>query len=483
MVRRTRISMLLLGWVLLTIPAMALGADSARKTGARTPPAPIRTWTDASGTHKVRATLVDVQEGNVRLKKTDGTIVTVPLEKLSEADQKWATEHAPPPPAAQSEADWPGWLGPNRDGKSPDKGLLKEWPDGGPKLLWKADSIGKGYSTPVVAGGAVYITGDADGKLIILAFDTSGKPKWRVDHGPSWTKNWPGARSSPTIDGGRLYLLSGTGAIGCYDAQTGKRQWSREAREFGGQPGGWGYAESVLIYENLAIFKPGGKNCIVALDKLSGRDVWASRGFAAGPEYGSCLAVTQDRQTQIVTGTHEGLVSVSARNGAMLWSNGFAANNTANCPTPAYSDGYVFWANGYKAGGLCMKLGPAGKATEAWTTRDMICHHGGYVIDNGYIYGNNGNGWTCLELKTGKKQWENPGVGKGSLCWADDMLYLFSEDRGQAALATCSPQGMQIKGRVKVDGEEKSWAHPVVIGGRLYLRYDTNLYCFDVKAK
>ena len=115
--------------------------------------------------------------------------------------------------------------------------------------------------------------------------------------------------------------------------------------------------------------------------------------------------------------------------------------------------------------------------------QDMNCHHGGYVIDNGYIYGNNGNRWACLDLKTGKKQWEEKGVGKGSLCWADGMLYLFGEDGGQAALATCSPEGLKIQGKVKVEGEGPSWAHPVVIGGRLYLRYDTNLYCFDVKAK
>ena len=186
----------------------------------------------------------------------------------------------------------------------------------------------------------------------------------------------------------------------------------------------------------------------------------------------------------IVTGTKQGIVAVDADNGKLLWLNDWSAGNTANCPTPAYADGYVFWANGYGKGGICLKLRKEGDkvvADKAWTTRDMVCHHGGYVIQDGYIYGNNGNGWACLELKTGKKKWSEKAVGKGSLCFADGMLYLFSEDGGKAALATCSPEGLQIKGNVKVAGNGPSWAHPVVVGGRLYLRYDTHLYCFDVK--
>jgi outer membrane protein assembly factor BamB len=188
----------------------------------------------------------------------------------------------------------------------------------------------------------------------------------------------------------------------------------------------------------------------------------------------------------IAAGTDAGLVCVDARSGALVFQNSFSAKNTANCPTPAYADGYVFWANGYNKGGICMQLSAAGNkvaAQQAWTTSDMVCHHGGYIIDNGYIYGDNGGGVTCLELKAGKTMWKNRGVGKGSVLWADDMLYLFGEGGGKAGLATCSPEGMQMKGTFSVAGSGPSWAHPVVIGGRLYLRYDANLYCYDVKAK
>ena len=155
------------------------------------------------------------------------------------------------------------------------------------------------------------------------------------------------------------------------------------------------------VDDSLVIFKAGGWSCIVALDKASGRPIWISQGIMAGPECSSCLAFDYQGKPMIATGTHEGIVCVSPRNGALLWGNKFAAGNVANCPTPAYSNGYVFWANGYKKGGICLRLGPSGKAAEAWTTKDMDCHHGGYVIDNGLVYGSNANRWVCLDLKTG----------------------------------------------------------------------------------
>jgi len=387
---------------------------------------------------------------------------------------------------AAAEGEWPCWLGPNHDGKSPDKGLLKEWPPEGPKLLWKVTDIGQGFSTVSVSGGMVYTSGDVGDKLMVFAFDMDGKPKWNFAHDAAYTKNHPGSRGTPTIDGGNLYIESGNGVVGCYDAKTGAKKWVRQMSEFGGRPGGWGYAESVLILGNLAIITPGGAKCIVALNKLTGQPVWTSSGVSAGAQYGGCLPFAVQDVPLLAAGTAGGLVCVDARNGALVFLNEFCAKNVANCPTPAYADGHLFWANGYDKGGICMRLDIAGgkvAGQQAWTTKDMVCHHGGYIIDNGYIYGNHAGGWSCLDLKTGEKKWTDRGVGKGSLCWADGMLYLFGEGGGRAGLATCSPGGMQMKGQFSVQGTGTSWAHPVVIGGRLYLRYDTNLYCFDVKAK
>jgi hypothetical protein len=384
--------------------------------------------------------------------------------------------------AVAADSDWPGWQGPNRDGKSPDKNLLKQWPAEGPKLLWKIDKVGPGYASPVVSGGMVYTSGDSKKKLVISAIDLEGKLQWQTAAAPAGP---PGSRSTPTVDGDRIYLLSGSGLIGCYDAHNGEKKWSRTTKEFGGSPGGWSYAESVLIYKNMAIVKPGGENCIVALDKSDGAVIWRSSGFEAGPEYSSSIAVTFQGRPMIVTGTRRGIVAVDAENGKLLWSNDFSANNTANCPTPAYEDGYVFWSNGYGRGSICLKLNKQGENVTAdvvWTSKDMVCQHGGYVIQDGYVYGNHAGGWSCLELKNGRKMWDAKGVGKGSICFADGMLYLFAEKDGLAALATCSPEGLQLKGSVTVKGSGPSWAHPVVVGGRLYLRYDTNLYCFDVRG-
>jgi outer membrane protein assembly factor BamB len=469
----------------LIVSLIALIVVFGGVAGAPAAEAQLRDWTDATGKYGVRAAFVELKDGRVWLKKTDGTTVGVPLAKLSAADQAWvAQQTAPPAPAAAAApAEWPTFRGANRDGRSPDTGLLKEWSEDGPKLLWKATDIGKGWSGVAVAGGTVYITGDLDNKLMLFAFDLDGQLKWKVDNGDKCDRGGhPGSRATPTIDGPSLYLLSGNGLLGCFDARTGKPRWSKEAKEFGGDCGQWGYAESVLISGAWAIFKPGGEKCIVALNKQTGEPAWTSQGYSAGPEYSSCIAVSHHGIPMIITGTNQGFLGVRAGSGEVLWKNGFAAGNVANCPTPAYSDGHVFWANGYGKGGVCVKLDNNGGATEAYTTRDMESHHGGYIIDNGYVYGNHGSGWACLDLKTGEKKWSERGVGKGSLCWADGMLYLFSEQNGRAALATCSPDGLEIKGKVKVDGEGPSWAHPVVIGGRLYLRYDTTLYCFDVKA-
>jgi outer membrane protein assembly factor BamB len=448
------------------VPAKAAGAvagDTPSKTTVR-PKGPSVAKTGPAKTS--RSDRTDVAANNPSSRKT-------PKARSSAAKR----------PITGAAGEWPYWLGPNRDGKSLDTGLLKQWPDDGPALLWQADGIGVGFASVAVAGGKIYITGDKDGKLLLTTFDMDGQQLWQVPCGKS--RGGPdGSRSSPVIDHGNIYILDGNGLLGCYDQATGKKKWAKESREWHGGPGGWGYAESPLVLGKLVIFKPGGKTCIVALDKTTGETVWESSGFEAGPEYGSCIPVTFEGQEMIVTGTGRGIFAVDAQSGKLLWSNDFSAGNTANCPTPAYADGYVFWANGYGQGGICLKLKKEDDkivADVAWKTHDMVCHHGGYVIHEGYIYGNHEGGWTCLELASGQKKWHERAVGKGSLCFADNMLFLFSENSGQAGLATCSPDGLQLKGKVKVKGDGPSWAHPVVVGGRLYLRYDTHLYCFDVK--
>jgi len=492
-----------------------------------------RTWTDATGEFHVEAALVGFAEGNAQLKKRDGSMISVPAAKLSKPDRSYlqrelARRRRPPQPRVESPADdappgdkppgaaekprsaekpeaaekprsrapapkaaeppggdWPGWRGPKRDGKSPDTGLLESWPPEGPPLLWHGTGIGKGFSSVAVVGGRVYTTGVIGERLVISVFDSEGKRIGQAPHDLAWTKNYPGGRSTPMIDEGNLYLISAHGLVGCYSADSLQKKWSVHMRDFGGSPPEWGYAESVLILGPLAIITPGGSKCIVALNKTNGRPVWVSGGLEAAAQYGSCFAFEFEGVPIVVAGTHGGLAGVDARNGQALFFNPFAAGNTASCPTPIAEAGHVFWAAGYGKGGICMKLvNNRGRLTaeQAWTTGDMVCHHGGYIIHEGHIYGNNDNGWACIELASGATRWKEQAVGKGSLCFADGMLYLFGERGGKAALATCSPEGLEVRGQFSVAGDGPSWAHPVVVGGRLYLRYDDNLYCYSVRA-
>ena len=383
-------------------------------------------------------------------------------------------------------ADWPGFLGPNRDGHSPDKGLLKQWASGGPPLLWKVNNIGPGWSSMAIADGCVYTTGNSGGTQMLICLDLKGKEKWRVKQGPEAPhRKYAGARSTPTIDGERIYLTGGGGLITCHSTAEGKVLWKRDMKsEMGGRVGGWKYSESVLILGKLAIVTPGGSNAIVALDKTSGKDVWKSdASITAG--YSSCITITEGASTIIVNGSQSGLLAVDAKTGKLIYRNKFAAPNTANVPTPAYSDGHLFWAVGYGKGGICFKVACAsGKWSfkEAWRNRDFNCHPGNYVVADGMVFGKGRGGLTCADLKTGKTKWQER-IGAGQVCWGDGMLYVVSDSGGRISLVDPAAKEARTKGTFSVAGSGKSWSHPVVIDGRLFIRYDTNLYCYNVKGK
>jgi len=364
---------------------------------------------------------------------------------------------------------WPGWRGPNRDGKSGDTGLLKSWPADGPKQIWSLTDIGTGYSSVSTGGGLIYISGHKSGQLHLTAIDSDGEVNWSKGVTRATGKGPKGARGTPTYDDGNLYVESGEGVVGCYDAKTGRQKWTQEFGNFGGRTPGWAFSESVLIVDRMAIATPGGKNFMVAFNKKTGAVVWRSGQYGSA-HYCSPIHVVYRNVPMIINGGRNGLIGVNAKTGKILWTHQFATGNTANCPSPVFSNGYVFWSVGYGKGAVCVKLSVSGtrvSASKAWENRDMVCHHGGFVVLDGYVYGNHSGGWTCLELKTGRKQWYERGVGKGSLCYADGMLYLFGEKGGKAGLAAVSPKGFELTGTVSVDGKGPSWAHPVVTGGRL----------------
>lgn len=384
-------------------------------------------------------------------------------------------------------ADWPTFLGPNRDGCSPDTGLLKRWPTQGPAQLWKNDKIGEGWSSVAVVGGFVYTTGNEGGsQMLICLDDKTGQEKWRAVQGPAASHNkYPGARATPTVDGDRIYLTGGNGLFTCQSAKDGRILWKKDMRgDLVGKFGGWLYAESVTILGKLAIVTPGGPHPVVAFDKMTGSKVWDSdKPATAG--YGSLLPITLNNSTVLVNGTQSGLLVIDAKTGQELYRNPFAENNVANAPTPAFSDGLLFWAVGYRKGGICLKVANAGgKWTfeEAWKTEDFASHPGNYVVAKGRVFGKGKGGLVCADLKTGKTLWTERG-GAGQVTFADGLLFSFADQGGRLTLIDPEDPGARVKGSLQVAGAGNSWSHPVVVNGRLYLRYDTNLYCFDVKAK
>ena len=383
-----------------------------------------------------------------------------------------------------SAADWPTWRNTDRSGKSAETGLLKAWPENGPTKLWENNDLGSGFSTVIMVNDRLYTTGHKDNRLYLHAISADGETLWSQDIGVPFTASHPGSRSTPAFDNGRLYLVSGVGVVGCYSAEDGETLWTRTFQEFGASLPRWGFAESPLVLGDLVIVTPGGDACMVALNKETGETVWQSEKFADA-HYASPIFITFNDVPMIVNGTRGGLIAVHAETGAILWTHAFATSSNANCATPAYSDGHIFWAVGYRQGAVCVRLvadGDAVKVEEAYKSPDMVCHHGGFIIHEGHVYGNHNNGYTCMDLKTGEVKWFENAVGKGSLCFADGMLYLFGERGGRAGLGPASPDGFALTGDFNVQGQGTSWAYPVVANGRLLLRYDTNLYCFDVKA-
>ncbi|HEV3341202.1 MAG TPA: PQQ-binding-like beta-propeller repeat protein [Pirellulales bacterium] len=393
--------------------------------------------------------------------------------------------------AAESTGDWPAWRGPRRDGRSDETGLMSSWPEGGPKLLWKAEGLGEGYSTPSVAGNLIYLMGNKDGQEWVLAVDRTkeGQGVWAfstgpIDHGGG---GYPGPRSTPTVDGNRVFALGLAGELVALDAKTGKVHWRHNlVKDFGGKVGGWGYAESVLIDDKWLLCTPGGDEAtIVALLKTNGKPVWQD-ALGDTASYSSILPIQIEGVKQYVQFTAQGVVGVNAKNGDLFWRYDRPANGTANCSTPLFSGDGVFAASGYGTGGGLAQIKKNRKkwdATEVYFTPEMKNHHGGMVLVDGYLYGSDDPGvLRCLDVKTGKSMWQDRSCGKCSLVYADGMLYCRSE-QGLMSLVLATPNGFELKGRFEQPerSDRNAWAHPVVAGGRLYLRDQDKLFCFDLR--
>lgn len=390
----------------------------------------------------------------------------------------------------QASFDWPQWRGPDRNGVSKETGLLSQWPRSGPPVAWSAAMLGAGYGSIAVSGDRVYVQGMRNRQSVVSTLNRAdGKLVWVRILGPAGDNDrGPGPRSTPTIDGDRLYALSETGDLACLRVADGSVIWQRNIlKDFRGSNPYWLLSESPLIDRNLVIVTPGGRGAgVVALDKMSGMTVWASKDLSDGAGYASPIVADVGGVRTIMTFTADAGVGVRASDGKLMWRNSTAANGTANIATPVYSDGKVFFTSSYGAGAALLGLRAAGnevRAQEIYSTRDMKNHHGGVVLVNGYVYGFNDSILTCLEFASGKMVWRDRSVGKGAVTYADGHLYILSENN-IVGLVEATPAGYREKGRFSIaDQGLPSWAHPVVSGGRLYIRNQGMLTSYDVRAR
>jgi len=391
---------------------------------------------------------------------------------------------------ADSNPCWPQFHGPNRDNQSTEKGLLKKWPEGGPALLWTTTGLGHGYSTVSITGGMIYTAGSIEKDTVITAMNMDGKIQWQVRNGPGWTGDRPGTRSTPTIDGNRLYHQSPIGNLVCLDAKTGKKIWGFNTLEkFKSKANTWALAESLLIDAQHLICCPGGpQTSMVALDKNTGSVVWTAPSTKDLAGYSSPTLIEYQGLRIIIALTAKNIIGVNADTGELFWRLKHESYADENVMTPIFHDGEIFIST-LKTGSVKWKLNVKdgkGSLEELWRTQELDCHHGGALLVNGNIHGNstfrNSKLWVCLDWQTGEKKYMDKGVGKGSLTYADGMLYTLSEN-GTMGLVRPAATGYELVSSFDIPkgGKGNSWAHPVICGGRLYIRHGDFLYVYKVR--
>ena len=402
-----------------------------------------------------------------------------------------------------SAADWPQWRGPDRSGVSKESGLLKQWPSGGPKLLWQVDDLGDGYSTPVVVGDRIYFLSNTgmDNEFVQARSTVDGKVLWTTRVGnvgnPNQQPSYPKARSTPTIDGNYLYAFGSDGDIACLELKTGKVRWTKNVRkEFAGQPGEWAYAESPLVDGDLVVVTPGGPDAtMVALNKKTGAPVWKSAipgGEPAG--YASAIIVQAAGRKQYVQLLSKGMVGVDAKTGQFLWRYADVAKGPAQYFTPVARGEQVYGgALGVGGGMVQLKANANGvTAEQVYFKRGLPNGIGGAVVIGDYLYGTEvAQKLLAVEFTTGKVMWERENFGWGSVAAADGLLFCHMVS-GELALVEATPAGFRDKGRFTPPNPPKkkqvgpypegAFAYPVIANGRLYIRDLGTLWAFDIKA-
>ncbi|MGL4594210.1 MAG: PQQ-binding-like beta-propeller repeat protein [Thermoguttaceae bacterium] len=403
-----------------------------------------------------------------------------------------------------AEPSWPVFHGLSGDNISKETGLLKSWPEDGPPLLWKSDVLGTtefpGYSSVTIMDGRLVTTGNVitgdQTHVFVFALDANtGKKLWDYDNGPAWTGHFPGDRSTPTLDGDRVYAFSAMGRLTCLNAKDGKEIWTRDIKaDANADLPTWAFAESVVIDGDKVVCWPGGKKAaVMALDKMTGKTIWETPGSDEKAAYSTMIIFEQDGVRIYANMNQKGVLGVRAKDGKQLFSHPHPTSYDVNATMPYYSDGKLLISSGYGTTGTqLLKLtisGDAGTLEPIWVKQPLDNQHGGLIVLDGFIYGAankyKGGSWLCLDEKNGDIKWESRAINQGSISCADNMLYLYGEKDGVVALVKPDSEKYEevSKFTLPEGGAGNYWAHPVICGGKLYLRHAPYLYCFDVKAK
>ena len=425
--------------------------------------------------------------------------------KLSSGDSKTSVNSAGKSIDLLNNQQISEWREEARTGVSAETGLLKEWSDDGPELLWSNSELPKGHSSVSFGNNTIYLTGNDNQNDFLVALDTNGKIKWKTAYGRSWTASNPESRCTPTVEGDRVYVSSGFGDIACIDGISGNIIWSLKASEiYKGTYGEWGIAESLIVDGQQLYFTPGGPETMtIALDKTNGNLIWKSKSLNDGPAYVSPILIGYAGKKMIINVSLHYIFAVDASDGAILWSiNHVEAIDSKKsvavwpdapmikCVTPLYHEGKIFVTGGYDHGSILLSLNEDGtNASVVWTDDVLDVHHGGVVLVDGYIYGSNwlsnsdGN-WCSLDWNTGKKMYEEKWKCKGSVISAEGMLYILDEKSGFVGLVKATPEKFDLISSFRVKGGSGPyWSHPVINNGNLFIRHGEYLAVFSIKLK
>jgi outer membrane protein assembly factor BamB len=388
--------------------------------------------------------------------------------------------------------DWPRFNGPHGDNISRETGLLQKWPKDGPPLLWIGNGLGSGYSSVSVANGRIFSAGDEAKVAYVIALkESDGKEIWRAKLGKPGGDH-PGTRATPTVDGDLVYMLGQWGDLVCYKAEDGGEVWRTNLNSnYNGQVmSGWGNSESPVVDGDRLICTPGGnKGTLLALDKKTGKQIWRSTELTDAAAYMAPTIAEIGGVRQAVVLTDRSVAGVNVADGKLLWRHD-RPGSTAVVPSPIVKNDLVYVTSGYGVGSDLFKInGSAGSfSVEPVYTKNktMVNHHGGVVLVDDCIYGfSDAGGWTCQDLMSGKPKWKDRLIGKGTITYADGRFYIRAEHTGEINLLDAGPDHHAAVGQLDQPNRsnEPAWAHLVIANGRLYVRDQGVLLCYNVSAK